>query len=136
MLTVNLADTVTLERSLLIQAHVKSMKDPCEVDINDAGNYLFDVISNILYFSKIEAGMMEIFNNVVQLKSSIDECLIMVQERIDRLELNLSVHIVEDLASLVADRTRIKQIILNLLSNSEKFILKPEVLKSEPRLMI
>ena len=103
----NLADIVALERSLLIQAHVKSMKDPCKVDINDAGNYLFDVISYILYISKIEAGMMEIFNNVAQLKPSIDECLIMVQERIDRLELNLSVHIAEDLPSLVANRTRI-----------------------------
>ena len=136
MITVDLTDIVALERSLLIQARVKSMKDPCKVYINNAGNHLFDVIINILNISKIEAGMMEIFNNVVQLKSSIDECLIMVQERIDRLELNLSVHIVEDLPSLVADRTRIKEIILNLLSNSEKFILKVEVLKSEPRLMI
>ena len=83
------------------------MKDPCKVDINDAGNHLFDVISNILNISKIEAGMMEIFNNVVQLKPSINECLIMVQERIDCSELNLSVHIAEDLPSLVANRTRI-----------------------------
>ncbi len=48
----------------------------------------------------------------------------MVQERIDRSELNLSIHIADVLPSLVADRTRIKQIILNVLSKSSKFTLK------------
>jgi signal transduction histidine kinase len=68
--------------------------------------------------------MMEESNNVVLLKRSIDECLIMGQERIDRSELNLSIHIADVLPSLVADRTRIKQIILNVLSKSSKFTLK------------
>ncbi|MEZ7879171.1 MAG: hypothetical protein QMC11_02940 [Rhodospirillales bacterium] len=67
---------------------------------------------------------MEESNNVVLLKRSIDECLIMGQERIDRSELNLSIHIADVLPSLVADRTRIKQIILNMLSKSSKFTLK------------
>ena len=75
-------------------------------------------------YPKIKAGMMEESNNVVQLKRSIDECLIMVQERIDRSELNLSIHIADVLPSLVADRTRIKQIILNVLSKSSEFTLK------------
>ena len=48
----------------------------------------------------------------------------MGQERIDRSELNLSIHIADVLPSLVADRTRIKQIILNMLSKSSKFTLK------------
>ena len=48
----------------------------------------------------------------------------MVQWRIDRSELNLSIHIADVLPSLVADRTRIKQIILNVLSKSSKFTLK------------
>jgi C4-dicarboxylate-specific signal transduction histidine kinase len=68
--------------------------------------------------------MMEESNNVVLLKRSIDECLIMGQERIDRSELNLSIHIADVLPSLVADRTRIKQIILNVLSKSSEFTLK------------
>ena len=54
----------------------------------------------------------------------INECLIIGQESIDRSELNLSIHIADVLPSLVADRTRIKQIILNVLSKSSKFTLK------------
>ena len=50
--------------------------------------------------------------------------MIIGQESIDRSELNLSIHIADVLPSLVADRTRIKQIILNVLSKSSKFTLK------------
>ena len=50
--------------------------------------------------------------------------MIIGQESIDRSELNLSIHTADVLPSLVADRTQIKQIILNVLSKSSKFTLK------------
>ena len=54
----------------------------------------------------------------------INECLIIGQESIDHSELNLSIHIVDIIHSLIAYRTWIKQIRLNVLSKSSKFTLK------------
>ncbi|NQV99437.1 MAG: PAS domain-containing protein [Rhodospirillales bacterium] len=90
-------------------------------DINDAGNHLLAVISDILDISKIEARMMELNVDDIEIRAVIDDCLTMVNERISRSNLNLVVNVAGNLPHLRGDHIRIKQIILNLLSNSVKF---------------
>ncbi len=90
-------------------------------DIHDAGNHLLKVIGDILDISKIEAGMMELTDDVVVLREAVGKCTSMVQERIDRSGLQLVITIPERLPNVIADSTRVNQILLNLLSNAVKF---------------
>ncbi len=89
-------------------------------DIRESGEYLLDVINDILDMSKIEAGGIRLAPEIVELEPILADCLRVVSARAGEKQLLLQAH-VEPEVLLLADRRAIKQITLNLLSNAVKF---------------
>ncbi len=90
-------------------------------DIHTAGHHLLGLISDVLDISKIEAGEFEIFDAPVDIGAVLINCMTMMRDRADSAGVTVAVEFDHDLPQLMADELRIKQIILNLLSNSIKF---------------
>src|SRR5499425_807072 len=89
-------------------------------DIRDSGNYLLDVINDILDMSKIEAGRIRLDAEHIELEPFLNDAMRVVSGRADDKRLKLTARIRRDI-SLTADHRLLKQIILNLLSNAVKF---------------
>ena len=89
-------------------------------DIRESGEYLLDVINDILDMSKIEAGGIRLAPETVELYPLLADCLRVVSTRASEKNLSLSAD-VDPAIQLNADRRAIKQIALNLLSNAVKF---------------
>jgi two-component system, cell cycle sensor histidine kinase PleC len=89
-------------------------------DIRESGEYLLDVINDILDMSKIEAGGIRLVPEAVELYPLLADCLRVVSTRAGEKNLSLSAD-VDPAIHLDADRRAIKQIALNLLSNAVKF---------------
>jgi two-component system, cell cycle sensor histidine kinase PleC len=89
-------------------------------DIRDSGNYLLDVINDILDMSKIEAGRTTLDFQDVDLAQIIADAVRVLSARAaeKRLEVKLEV---EPAIRFKADRRALKQVALNLLSNAVKF---------------
>ena len=105
---------------------VRSTDDPVikeyAYNINSAGNTLLEIVNGILDFSKIEAGKMEIMPvkyNTIQL---VNELYSLIAENAQAKGLKLEFDIDPELpVSLFGDDVRLKQIILNLLTNAVKY---------------
>jgi two-component system cell cycle sensor histidine kinase PleC len=89
-------------------------------DIRESGEYLLDVINDILDMSKIEAGGIRLAPEAVDLDSLLADCIRVVSTRAGEKNLRLDAQ-VEPAIQLKADRRALKQIALNLLSNAVKF---------------
>jgi two-component system cell cycle sensor histidine kinase PleC len=89
-------------------------------DIRSSGQYLLDVINDILDMAKIEAGRIRLDFEELDLHSLMAESLRVVAARAQDKQLELNAKISPELG-LRADRRAIKQIMLNLLSNAVKF---------------
>jgi signal transduction histidine kinase len=88
--------------------------------INSAGTHLLALISDILDLSKIEAGRIEIFLEPVDADRMIDEVAETVQALVAENDNTLAVD-VEPLGTIYTDQTKVRQIVINLLSNAAKF---------------
>ncbi len=90
-------------------------------DIYASGQHLLSLINDILDLSKIEAGRMELEPADFDLPSAIDNALILVRERATRRGITLGRHLDEGLGTIRGDERKVKQVLLNLLSNALKF---------------
>ena len=90
-------------------------------DILDSGDHLLNLINDILDLSKIEMGGVEIAADEVDLAACVESCLRLVGERIERADLRLRTSGLSDLSWVRVDQRKIKQVIINLLSNAAKF---------------
>jgi two-component system, cell cycle sensor histidine kinase PleC len=89
-------------------------------DIRESGEYLLDVINDILDMSKIEAGGIRLSPETVELDSLLADCIRVVSTRAGEKRLAVKAE-VEPGIHLTVDRRALKQIALNLLSNAVKF---------------
>ncbi len=89
--------------------------------IRSAGNHLLSLINNILDLSKIEANKMELNLETFNLKDLMRETLVTVQPLVNKNHNSLETQIADDISEIYADRTKVKQALLNLLSNASKF---------------
>ena len=92
--------------------------------IESAGRHLLGLINNILDLSKIEAGKMDIFIEEVDLQALVNEVLSIVKPLADKNENVIVVRCPAGIGSFRSDQTKVKQCLLNLLSNSNKFTSK------------
>jgi signal transduction histidine kinase len=90
-------------------------------DILGSGRHLLSLINDILDLSKIEAGRMELESAEFDLPSSIENALTLVRERAGRRGIALEHVIDERLGAIHGDERKVKQVLLNLLSNALKF---------------
>jgi signal transduction histidine kinase len=95
------------------EAYVKS--------VHNSSRHLLELINGILDFSRIEAGKFEMRPEKLNLYDVVEECidssLPLVRDKRVKLERDVPV----DLPDIYADRTRVKQVLLNLVSNAIKF---------------
>jgi two-component system cell cycle sensor histidine kinase PleC len=92
-------------------------------DIHKAGAHLLELINDILDLSKSEAGKMVLTNDVVDLGELFEDGLKLLSERARSGSVGMQFETTDDLPLLHADALRIRQILLNLMSNAVKFTL-------------
>jgi PAS domain S-box-containing protein len=90
-------------------------------DINKSGKYVLDLVNDLLDISKIEAGKQELEFESVALNVAVSEAVAMIQPQANRNRIIVRSSLDEDLPEVVADERSMKQIVLNLLSNSVRF---------------
>ncbi|MBE8990180.1 sensor histidine kinase [Nostoc sp. LEGE 12450] len=89
--------------------------------INSAGKHLLHLINEILDLSKIEAGKMTLYPETFEIATLINNVVLTVKPAIEKNANVLEVHFDEQLGTMYADQTRMRQVLLNLLSNASKF---------------
>jgi PAS domain S-box-containing protein len=95
--------------------------------IQSAGKHLLGLINDILDLSKIEAGRMDIYLEQVFLAKLVDEVKVIVQPMVAKNGNKLVIECPPDIGSLRTDLTKLKQNLINLLSNAAKFTNNGEV---------
>jgi two-component system cell cycle sensor histidine kinase PleC len=90
-------------------------------DILTSGQHLLALINDVLDMSKIEAGKMTLFRELLDVGPLAEETLRLVRNRADSAGLMLFADVAENLPAVEADARAVKQILLNLLSNAVKF---------------
>jgi signal transduction histidine kinase/DNA-binding response OmpR family regulator len=90
-------------------------------DIRDSGRHLLELINEILDLSKVEAGQMELDRSAVSLPDLLAQGVAMVRERADGHGIALSLDVAPEVGTVLADELKLKQVVLNLLSNAAKF---------------
>jgi GAF domain-containing protein len=95
--------------------------------VNRAGTHLLGLINQVLDLSKIEAGKLELNPQTVQLSSLINEVIGTAGQLAEQNKNRLVVDAQENLGALTVDPMRLRQILLNLLSNACKFTKAGEV---------
>jgi signal transduction histidine kinase len=95
--------------------------------IHEAGQHLLSLINDILDLSKIEAGKMELKLERYTVADVIEQALRTTRPLLGKNANTLEAQIAEDLGDGIADSTRVRQILLNLLSNASKFTEKGSI---------
>jgi signal transduction histidine kinase/CheY-like chemotaxis protein len=90
-------------------------------DIRDSGRHLLELINEILDLSKVEAGRMELDPAQLALLPVLEHGLAMVRERAERTGVSLELTTDPAVDTVWADELKLKQVVLNLLTNAVKF---------------
>jgi len=90
-------------------------------DVHGAGKHLLALINDILDLSKAEAGKFELSDEEIVPVDLAVECLRLMRVKAEEAGLKLETRFAQGLPNLVVDRLRLKQVLLNLLSNALKF---------------
>jgi signal transduction histidine kinase len=95
--------------------------------INASGKHLLTLINDILDLSKIEAGKMALYLETFEMATLINEVVITVKPLMENNGNVLDVHCHEDIGTMHADQTKVRQVLFNLLSNAAKFTTQGKV---------
>ena len=90
-------------------------------DINDSGLHLLTLINDILDLAKIESGKDELHESDIEIENLIESVVMLVRQRAMKASVELVLDIDKNLPVLRADERKLKQILLNLLTNAIKF---------------
>jgi signal transduction histidine kinase len=90
-------------------------------DIHASGSHLLRLINELLDLSKIEAGKLKLNEEEIDLLDVAEECQRLVIDRARQGSIDLQTQVPPELPRIMADRLRLKQVLLNLLSNAVKF---------------
>jgi PAS domain S-box-containing protein len=90
-------------------------------DILLSAQHLYGLISEILDYSKIDSGTVQLVEGPIDVKALCSHCVHMISERANRAGLKLKLDLAERLPALNADERRITQVLLNLATNAVKF---------------
>jgi PAS domain S-box-containing protein len=89
--------------------------------INSSGNHLLEVIGDVLDLTKVEAGRMELHREPVDACALVRSCVALMETEAHAAGVALEATLPVQPTDIIADKVRLRQIILNLLSNGVKF---------------
>jgi len=95
--------------------------------IRNAGKHLLDLINDILDLSKVEAGKMPLYIEQFDVREMLDEVVTTISPLVDKNQNALDLHFADDLGTMHADVTKVRQTLFNLLGNATKFTEKGTV---------
>ena len=90
-------------------------------DIWTSGKHLLELLNEILDLSKVEAGRMVLEPSLVSMQACLDYVVSLVRERAAAHAIDVGVDVAEDVGIVWGDELRLKQVVLNLVSNAVKF---------------
>ncbi len=90
-------------------------------DVRESGQYMLDLINDILDLSKIESGQMDVVEGTIDLHATLEACLHMVHDQAEEAKLDINLEVGENLPKIRANARMLRQILLNVLSNAIKF---------------
>jgi len=115
-----------------IIGYAEMLKEDAEDDENEeiipdldniitAGRHLLQLINDVLDISKIEAGRMDLYLEDFDIATMISDAASTVTTLVEKNNNLLDIQVEEDLGSMHADLTKVRQIVFNLVSNAAKF---------------
>ena len=108
--------------SLLLNTHLSSEQREYVEVVRSSGDALLTIINDILDFSKIEAGRIELEEHPFSVRVCISEAVDLFASMASKKGINLGYEIAPSVPStVVSDATRLRQIVVNLVSNAVKF---------------
>ena len=114
--------------NLLVDTPLNDLQRDCVETIRASGESLLIVINDILNFSKIESGGMQLDHSPFDLRQCIEETLDVFTSQIREKKIEVAYLISPDVPStVVGDAARLRQILVNLLGNALKFTSQGEV---------
>jgi two-component system, sensor histidine kinase and response regulator len=114
--------------SLLAETSLSGEQREYTDTIRNSGESLLTVINDILDFSKIESGKMELENIDFELRSCIEEVLDVFGSKATQVGLDLVYQLDHDVPTqIIGDRFRLRQVLINLVSNAIKFTQHGEI---------
>ncbi len=90
-------------------------------DIHQSGQHLLSLINDVLDLSRLDAGQGELHEEAFDITALVAESLRMMAGQAEKAQITLTTEIEPELPWLMADKRRIKQILVNLVSNALKF---------------
>lgn len=90
-------------------------------EILDAGSHLLNLIDEVLDLAKIESGKMEISMNEILVDDLLQGCVTLIRSQAEARQLEIIDHVSGKGHTVLADFTRLKQALLNILSNAVKY---------------
>jgi signal transduction histidine kinase len=90
-------------------------------DIHDSGQHLLNLINDVLDIAKIEVNKVELAEEPIDVPGVVESCVRLMRDRAIAAGVAIEVEMPERLPDLYADDRRLKQILLNLVSNAVKF---------------
>jgi len=104
-----------------IPGEINDEQRECLSDILSSGQHLLNLINDVLDLSKVEAGKINLKPENLDLADIVSEVAGTVRPMLDDNRHELDIRLAEELPQVHADKNRLRQILLNLLSNSIKF---------------
>jgi len=98
-------------------------------DINTSGHHLLTLINEVLDVSRVEAGELKLYIEELSLNDVLQESQQMVNGRATEKVIPISCALLDEEIVIEADHTRLKQIVLNLLTNAIKFTVPPGAIR-------
>ncbi|HMA19064.1 MAG TPA: ATP-binding protein, partial [Thermoanaerobaculia bacterium] len=89
--------------------------------IRSSGRHLLGLINDVLDLSKVEAGKMKLFLETFDVANLIEEVVATAQPLVEKTSNRLEVRVAPDVGQIREDVTKVRQVLLNLLSNAAKF---------------
>src|SRR3984957_19091421 len=114
--------------SILAETELTEMQRDCVKTISTSGESLMTVINDVLDFSKIESGRMDLESRSFNVRDCVEEALDLFGAQIRMKGLEAVYDVAPDVPShLIGDPMRLRQILVNLLGNAIKFTAKGEI---------
>ncbi|HSM40303.1 MAG TPA: ATP-binding protein, partial [Afifellaceae bacterium] len=101
--------------------------------VSGAGKHLLRLINDILDLSKIEAGKLDFYLEDIDLGHLLEDCVSTTRSMAEKNDNRIRLRCSDNLGAMHADMTRLRQIVLNLLSNANKFTSDGDITLSASR---